>query len=123
MSVKLRLSRGGSKKRPFYQIVVADARSPRDGNFLEKIGTYNPMLPKEHEGRVIIKLDRAKYWLQAGAQPTDRVELFLANAGLIAKPAAKSNPQKAQPGKKATERAAARAEKAAKKAEDLAATE
>ena len=117
MAVKLRLARGGTKKHPFYQIVASDARSPRDGNFLEKIGTYNPMLPREHEQRVVLNTERAAYWLKAGAQPTDRVVTFLANAGLVEKPAPRNNAQKALPGKKAQERAQQRAAKAAKRAE------
>ena len=117
MAVKLRLARGGTKKRPFYQIVAADARSPRDGNFLEKIGTYNPMLPRDNEQRVVLNTERAAYWLKSGAQPTDRVVTFLANAGLVEKPAPRNNAQKAVPGKKAQERAEQRAEKAAKRAE------
>ena len=77
MAVKLRLSRGGSKKRPFYRIVAADERAPRDGRFIERLGTYNPLLPKDHEERVILKTDRIQHWLSVGAKPTDRVHRFL----------------------------------------------
>ncbi|MCB1384300.1 MAG: 30S ribosomal protein S16 [Nitratireductor sp.] len=104
MAVKLRLARGGSKKRPFYSIVAADERSPRDGRFIEKIGTYNPMLPKEGE-RVVLDKARAEHWLKHGAQPTDRVARFLDAEGLM-KRAERSNPKKGEPGKKAQERLA-----------------
>ena len=111
MSLKIRLSRGGSKKRPFYRIIVADARSPRDGRFIEKVGTYNPMLAKDAADRVVLETDRLTHWLSVGAQPTDRVARFLDAAGLM-KRSAKSNPQKGEPGKKAQERAAEKAKKA-----------
>lgn len=112
MAVKIRLARGGSKKRPFYSIVVADERSPRDGRFLEKIGTYNPMLPKGHEQRIVLDLEAVKKWLANGAQPTDRVARFLEALGVL--PTSKrSNPQKSVAGKKRTKRAEERAEKAA----------
>ena len=111
MALKIRLARGGSKKRPYYQIVVADARSPRDGRFLEKVGSWNPMLGKDNEKRVELNVDRIKHWLGNGAQPTDRVLRFLDQAGL-AKRDAKSNPEKGKPGKKAIERAAEKAQKA-----------
>jgi len=104
MSVSIRLSRGGSKKRPYYRIVVADSRSPRDGNFIEKVGTYNPMLPKDDANRVTLNSDRIKHWLGVGAQPTDRVARFLDVAGLKERPA-RNNPKKAEPGDKAKERA------------------
>jgi small subunit ribosomal protein S16 len=107
MSLKIRLARAGAKKRPFYRIVVADARSPRDGRFIDKIGTYNPMLPKDAE-RVQLDQEKAKAWLAKGAQPTDRVLRFLDQAGLM-KREARNNPNKGQPGKKAQERAAAAA--------------
>lgn len=113
MALKIRLARGGAKKRPFYSIVVADARSPRDGRFVEKIGTYNPMVERDHPQRLVLDAERAKYWLASGAQPTDRVVLFLANAGLIEKPAIRETPKKSAPGAKALERAKERAEKAA----------
>ena len=112
MSLKLRLSRGGTKKRPFYHIVVADARSPRDGRFIEKLGTFNPLLAKDNEGRVVLNTERAQHWLSVGAQPTDRVLRFLDTAG-VAKREARNNPEKAKPGAKATERAEERAAKAA----------
>lgn len=105
MSLKIRLARAGSKKRPYYHIVVADARSPRDGRFIETIGAWNPTLPKDGD-RVKIDADRAKHWLSHGAQPTDRVLRFLDQAG-VAKREARNNPLKAEPGKKAQERAAA----------------
>ncbi|GAA0671507.1 small subunit ribosomal protein S16 [Sphingomonas insulae] len=110
MALSIRLSRGGSKKRPYYRIVVADARSPRDGKFIEKIGNYNPLLAKDSESRVVLDAERAKYWLSNGAQPTDRVARFLDVAG-IRERAARSNPNKGKPGEKATERAEERAEK------------
>ena len=110
MATSIRLSRGGSKKRPYYRIVVADARAPRDGKFIEKIGTYNPLLGKDDEKRVVLDGDRAKHWLSVGAQPTDRVARFLDAAG-VRERAARNNPNKAKPGEKATERAEERAEK------------
>ena len=110
MALSIRLSRGGSKKRPYYRIVVADARSPRDGKFIEKIGNYNPLLGKDDEKRVVLDAERAKHWLGVGAQPTDRVARFLDAAG-VKERAARSNPKKAEPGEKAKERAEERAEK------------
>ncbi|KKX27723.1 30S ribosomal protein S16 [Rhizobium sp. LC145] len=110
MALKIRLARGGSKKRPYYHVVVADARSPRDGRFLEKLGSWNPMLAKEDAKRVELDADRIKHWLDNGAQPTDRVLRFLAEAG-IAQRDVRSNPEKAKPGKKAQERAAERAQR------------
>ncbi|MHB1109253.1 MAG: 30S ribosomal protein S16 [Devosia sp.] len=107
MSLKLRLSRAGTKKRPYYHVVVADARSPRDGRFIERIGTYDPKL-EDTTKRVNLVTERAQHWLSVGAQPTDRVLRFLDAAGLL-KRAPRSNPEKAQPGKKATERAEAKA--------------
>jgi small subunit ribosomal protein S16 len=104
MSLKIRLARGGAKKRPFYSIVIADARSPRDGRFVEKIGTYNPMLPKDDANRIRIDEDRAKHWLSHGAQPTDRVALFFGNAGLMAKRQWRETPQQSAPKAKAQER-------------------
>ena len=112
MSLKIRLARGGTKKRPFYHIVVADARSPRDGRFIEKLGTFNPLLAKDNEVRIVLNTDRAKHWLEVGAQPTDRVLRFLDTAGLL-KREARNNPEKAIPGPKATERAEARVAAAA----------
>ena len=110
MALKIRLARAGTKKRPFYHIVVADARSPRDGRFIEKIGTYNPLLAKDSDERVKLDGDRAKHWLSVGAQPTDRVARFLDAAG-VRERAARNNPNKGKPGEKATERAEERAEK------------
>ena len=110
MAISIRLSRGGSKKRPYYRIVVADARSPRDGKFIEKIGNYNPLLAKDSDQRVQLDAERAKHWLSVGAQPTDRVARFLDAAG-VRERAARSNPSKGKPGEKATERAEERAEK------------
>jgi small subunit ribosomal protein S16 len=104
MSLKIRLARAGSKKRPYYHVVVADARSPRDGRFIEAIGAWNPMMPKDGE-RVKIDAERVQHWLSHGAQPTDRVLRFLDEAGIVKRPA-RSNPKKAEPGKKAQERAA-----------------
>jgi len=115
MALSIRLSRGGSKKRPYYRIVVADARSPRDGKFIEKIGNYNPLLAKDSDQRVQLDADRAKHWLGVGAQPTDRVARFLDVAGVRERPA-KNNPNKGKPGEKATERAEERATKAAEAA-------
>jgi small subunit ribosomal protein S16 len=116
MSVSIRLSRGGAKKRPYYRIVVANSRSPRDGSFIEKIGTYNPLLAKDDEKRVILDTERAKHWISVGAQPTDRVARFLDAAG-VKERVAKNNPKKAEPGEKAKERAEERASKAAAAAE------
>jgi len=116
MSVSLRLSRGGSKKRPYYKIVVANSRAPRDGQFLEQVGTYNPLLAKDDENRVRVTEDRVHYWLGVGAQPTDRVARLLDKAG-VKERAATNNPNKAVPGKKAKDRAEEKAEKAAAAAE------
>jgi small subunit ribosomal protein S16 len=112
MSLRIRLSRGGTKKRPHYAIVIADSRFPRDGRFIAKIGYYNPLLPKDNPDRVKLEVEKAKEWLKKGATPTDRTHRFLANAGLL-KPLTKNNPQKAKPKKKAQERAAAAAKAAA----------
>ncbi|MEP9369354.1 30S ribosomal protein S16 [Xanthobacter sp. VNH20] len=111
MSLKIRLARGGAKKRPYYRIVIADARSPRDGRFIEKIGTFNPLLAKDSAERVVLDVEKAKAWLEKGAQPTDRVARFLDAQGLL-KREARSNPKKGEPGKKAQERAAERAKAA-----------
>ncbi|GAA0284673.1 30S ribosomal protein S16 [Rhodovulum strictum] len=112
MALKLRLARGGSKKRPFYSIVVADSRAPRDGRFIEKLGIYNPLLAKDNEQRVRMDLDRVKHWLGQGAQPTDRIARMLETAGVVAK-TERSNPKKAVPGAKAKARAEEKAAKAA----------
>jgi small subunit ribosomal protein S16 len=114
--MKIRLARGGSKKRPFYRIVAADSRMPRDGRFIEKLGTYNPLLPKDSEERVKMNLERVQYWLDQGAQPTDRIARMLEAAGARAK-TERNNPNKAEPGKKAKDRAEEKAAKAAEAAE------
>ncbi|MBW8754275.1 MAG: 30S ribosomal protein S16 [Sphingomonadales bacterium] len=125
MSVSIRLSRGGSKKRPYYKVVVSNSRAPRDGKYLEQVGTYNPLLAKDDESRVRLTEDRIRYWLGVGAQPTDRVARMLDKAG-IKERAATNNPQKAEPGKKAKDRAEekagkiAEAEEAAREAEEAA---
>ena len=116
MAIKIRLARGGSKKRPFYRIVAADSRMPRDGRFIEKLGTYNPLLPKDSEDRVKMDMDRVQDWLSKGAQPTDRIARFLEAAGVMEKKT-RNNPEKAKPGKKAVERAEEKAAKAAEAAE------
>ena len=116
MAMKIRLARGGSKKRPFYRIVAADSRMPRDGRFLEKLGTYNPLLPKDSEERVKMNMERVQYWLGQGATPTDRVSRMLEAAGVLEKKE-RNNPKKAQPGKKAQERAEEKAAKAAEASE------
>ena len=124
MSLKIRLTRAGAKKRPFYRIVIADSRYPRDGRFIEIVGTWNPILPKNDPKRVSLEAERIQHWMRHGAQPTDRVLRFLDAAGLAKRPA-RSNPEKAKPGKKAQERidaatAAAAAPAAAAPAETLA---
>lgn len=116
MALKLRLSRSGSKKRPYYRIVVAEATAPRDGRFIEKIGTFNPLLPKDRKERLVLDQDRARYWLKSGAQPTDRVLRMLDGLG-IAKRESRNNPEKAKPRKKRQEREKAAADAAAKAAE------
>ncbi len=117
MALKIRLARGGSKKRPFYSIVVADARAPRDGRFIEKIGTYDPRLPKDSGNRVQVSAEKAAEWIRKGAQPTDRVARFLSQIEVDGKPIVAwthgNNPNKGEPGKKAQERAKEREEKAA----------
>ena len=120
MSLKIRLTRGGAKKRPYYRIVVADSRSPRDGRFIEKIGSYDPMKAKDAADRVLLDIEKVQAWLAKGAQPTDRVLRFLDAAGLV-KRAARNNPNKAVPGEKAKERAEKKAEKAAAPAAEEAA--
>ncbi|MCB2058284.1 MAG: 30S ribosomal protein S16 [Novosphingobium sp.] len=120
MAVSLRLSRGGSKKRPYYKIVVANSRAPRDGKFLEQVGTYNPLLAKDDENRVRLVEDRVRYWLGVGAQATDRVARLLDKAG-IKERAATNNPNKGEPGQKAKDRAEDKAAKAAEAAEAAAA--
>ena len=120
MAMKIRLARGGSKKRPFYRIVAADSRMPRDGRFIEKLGTYNPLLPKDSEERVKMDLERIQYWVGQGAQVTDRVARFLEAAGVNEKTERK-NPKKAELGQKAKDRAEEKAAKAAEAAEAAAA--
>ena len=123
MSTKIRLSRAGAKKRPYYRVVVADVRSPRDGKFIERVGSYNPLLPKTDPNRVKIDADRVKYWLDNGARPTDRVARFLGEAEIIPMPAQRNNPQKAKPKAKAQERLKAAEEAAAAPAEEAPAEE
>jgi small subunit ribosomal protein S16 len=120
MALSMRLSRGGSKKRPYYKIVVADARAPRDGKFIERIGSYNPQLPKDSAERMILDTERAKHWLAAGAQPSDRVARFLDIAG-VKERKVKSNPNKGEPGQKAKDRAEDKATKLAEAEEAAAA--
>ena len=122
MSLKIRLARGGAKKRPYYRIVVADSRFPRDGRFIEIVGTHNPLLPKDHDDRVNLKEERIKHWLSVGARPTDRVNRFLDAAGIMERKP-RNNPQKAMPGKKRQEREQEKADAAAKAAEEAAAAE
>nr|WP_129790564.1 30S ribosomal protein S16 [Sphingosinicella sp. CPCC 101087] len=116
MAVAIRLSRGGAKKRPYYKIVVADSRNSRDGKFIERIGSYNPLLAKDDPERVKLDADRARHWLSVGAQPSDRVHRFLDAAGILERPA-RNNPNKGTPGEKAKERAEERATRAAEAAE------
>ena len=120
MAMKIRLARGGSKKRPFYRIVATDSRMPRDGRFIEKLGTYNPLLPKDSEERVKMNIERVQYWLGEGAQPTDRISRMLEAAGVLEKKE-RNNPQKGEPGAKAKERIEEKAAKAAAAAEAAAA--
>ena len=115
--LKIRMSRGGAKKRPVYKIVIADSRKPRDGRFIEKVGFFNPLLPKDKKERLNLDVDRIKYWLEKGAKPSDRIARFLGEANIIPKPAQRNNPNKAKPKKKAQERLAA-AEEAKKAAEE-----
>jgi small subunit ribosomal protein S16 len=122
MSLKIRLSRGGAKKRPFYRIVVADSRSPRDGRYIEKIGTFDPLLPRDAANRIQLNTERAKHWLSHGALPTDRVLRFFDAEGLM-KRGARNNPEKAKPGKKRLEREEEKAKAAEEKAKAAAAAE
>ncbi len=117
MSVRIRLARGGSKGAPFHKIVVADQRCPRDGRFIERVGSYNPLLPADHAERVVVKADRVKFWLGAGAQPTERVAKLLSKLGLCEAPVINERPQKSAPKAKAQERAKAKVEAAAAAAE------
>jgi small subunit ribosomal protein S16 len=122
MSLKIRLARGGAKKRPFYRIVVAESRFARDGKFVERIGSYNPMLAKDHADRVVLDAERAKYWLSKGALPSERVQYFFAKAGLMKAPERHTQTKQDKPKAKAQERAKAQAEAAAKAAEAPAAS-
>ena len=123
MALKIRLSRGGAKKRPFYKIVVAEALSPRDGKFIERLGSYNPMVAKDHAERLVLDVERAKYWLSKGAQPTLRVAKMLSSDGLVKAPVIRDQPIKSAPGKKRQEREAEVAGKSATPAEEAAAEE
>jgi len=120
MAVKIRLARGGSKKRPHYRIVAADSRMPCDGRFIERLGTYNPLLPKDAENRVSLNVERIQHWIGEGAQPTDRIQRFLEAAGVV-EAKVRNNPKKAVPGDKAQKRVAEKAEKAAAAAAEAAA--
>ena len=122
MSVRIRLSRGGSKKRPFYRVVAADQRAPRDGRFIERLGSYNPMLPQDHAERFMINEERVKYWLSKGAQPTERLEKLLSKLGLVAAPALREQPKKSALKTKALERIREK-EETAKAAAEAAAAE
>jgi small subunit ribosomal protein S16 len=121
MALKIRLARGGAKKRPYYRIVVTDSRNPRDGKFIERVGHYNPLLPKDNENRIKLEVERIQYWLGVGATPSDRVARFLGEAELIAMPAQGNNPIKGAPGQKAQDRAEEVAAAAAEAAEAAAA--
>ena len=121
MALKIRLARGGAKKRPFYRIVVAEAASPRDGRYVERVGTYNPMVPKDHDQRLILNGERISFWMSKGAQPTDRVHKMLASAGLMEAPVIRDQPKKSAPGKKRAEREAEAASAAEAAAESAAA--
>ena len=123
MATKIRLARGGSKKRPFYRIVVADERAPRDGNFIEKIGNFNPMVPKDHKERVILSKERAEHWLKVGALPTERVQKILSELGMMEAPKITEKTKKHLPKAKAQERVKAKEEAASKAAEDVKAAE
>ena len=112
MALKIRLARGGAKKRPFYRIVVAEASAPRDGRYVERVGTYNPMVPKDHEQRLTLNGERISFWMSKGAQPTERVHKMLASVGLMAAPVLRDQPKKSAPGKKRVEREAAAVEAA-----------
>ena len=123
MALKIRLARGGAKKRPFYRIVVAEASAPRDGRYVERVGTYNPMVPKDHDQRLTLKAERITYWLGQGAQPTERVQKMLAGAGLAEAPVIREQPKKSAPGRKRAEREAEEAAAAADAAAAAAAEE
>ena len=120
MSVKIRMSRGGAKNRPYFRVVVAESSSPRDGRFIERVGSYNPLLPKDHPQRVVLDLDRIKHWLSVGATPSDRIARFLGEAGVLPKPKIHAQPLQSQPKPKTVERMKAK-EEARKAAEEAAA--
>lgn len=117
MAVRIRLSRGGSKKRPFYRIVAADQRAPRDGRFIERLGSYNPMLPQDHADRLVVDVEKVKSWIAKGAQPTERLQKMFATLGFCAAPAIKEQPKKSAPKAKAVERMKEKEEKAKAAAE------
>ena len=121
MTVRIRLSRGGSKKHPYYRVVAADQRAPRDGRFIEKLGSYNPLLPKDHQDRLVLDVEKVKAWLQKGAQPTERLQKLFANLGLMAAPKLREQPKKSAPKAKAMERIKEKEEKAKAAAEAAAA--
>jgi len=121
MTVRIRLSRGGSKKHPYYRVVAADQRAPRDGRFIEKLGSYNPMLPQDHQERLVLDVEKVKAWLQKGAQPTERLQKLFANLGLCAAPQLREQPKKSAPKAKALERIKEKEEKAKAAAEAAAA--
>ncbi len=121
MTVRIRLSRGGSKKHPFYRVVAADQRAPRDGRFIEKLGSYNPLLPKDHQERLVLDVEKVKSWLSKGAQPTERLQKLFANLGICEAPALRNQPKKSAPKAKALERIKEKEEKAKAAAEAAAA--
>ena len=121
MTVRIRLSRGGSKKHPYYRVVAADQRAPRDGRFIEKLGSYNPLLPQDHQDRLVLDTDKVKSWLQKGAQPTERLQKLFANLGLMSAPQLREQPKKSAPKAKAMERIKEKEEKAKAAAEAAAA--
>ncbi len=123
MSVRIRLSRGGSKKHPYYRVVAADQRAPRDGRFIEKLGSYNPLLPKDHQERLVLDVEKVKSWLQKGAEPTERLQKLFANLGLMEAPKMHEQPKKSAPKAKAMERIKEKEEKAKAAAEAAAAAE
>lgn len=121
MTVRIRLSRGGSKKHPYYRVVAADQRAPRDGRFIEKLGSYNPLLPQDHQERLVLDVEKVKAWIAKGAQPTDRLQKLFANLGICEAPAARNQPKKSAPKAKALERIKEKEEKAKAAAEAAAA--
>jgi len=121
MTVRIRLSRGGSKKHPYYRVVAADQRAPRDGRFIEKLGSYNPLLPRDHQDRLVLDVEKVKAWLQKGAQPTERLQKLFANLGLMSAPVMREQPKKSAPKAKAMERIKEKEEKAKAAAEAAAA--